>query len=102
MLKAIGALNMMSYGIESPNLTGNDSRSEDDARVRDCYTLIMANPLFKGSLNFDETAKDLSQACKTKKTEWLFLAQLKAGGRCAACLSLDHRIGPISPWMALS
>ncbi len=84
----IGAMNMMLHGIESPNLTGEDSLSEDDAGVRDCYTLILANPPFKGSLNYDETAKDLLQTCKTKKTELLFialfLAQLKAGGRCAA------------------
>lgn len=84
----IGAMNMMLHGIESPNLTGEDSLSEDDSSVRDCYTLILANPPFKGSLNYDETAKDLLQMCKTKKTELLFLAlflaQLKAGGRCAA------------------
>ncbi len=84
----IGAMNMMQHGIESPNLTGGDSLSDDDGAVRDCYTLILANPPFKGSLNYDETAKDLLQMCKTKKTELLFLAlflaQLKTGGRCAA------------------
>ena len=84
----IGAMNLMLHGIESPNLTGEDSLSEDDSDVRDQYTLILANPPFKGSLNYDETAKDLLQLCKTKKTELLFIAlflsQLKAGGRCAA------------------
>ena len=84
----IGAMNMMLHGIESPNLTGEDSLSQDADAARDRYTLILANPPFKGSLNYDETAKDLLQMCKTKKTELLFLAlflsQLKAGGRCAA------------------
>ena len=83
----IGAMNMMLHGIESPNLTGEDSLSQDADAVRDKYTMILANPPFKGSLNYDETAKDLLQTCKTKKTELLFLAlflaQLKAGGRCA-------------------
>ena len=79
---------MMLHGIESPDLTGEESLSEDDSAARDRYTLILAHPPFKGSLNYDETAKDLLQMCKTKKTELLFpalfLAQLKAGGRCAA------------------
>jgi type I restriction enzyme M protein len=84
----IGAMNMMLHGIESPDLHGEDSLSQDADAVRDRYTLILANPPFKGSLNYDETAKDLLQMCKTKKTELLFLAlflaQLKPGGRCAA------------------
>ena len=84
----IGAMNMMLHGIELPNLGGDDSLSQDADAVRERYSLILANPPFKGSLNYDETAKDLLQMCKTKKTELLFLAlflaQLKSGGRCAA------------------
>jgi type I restriction enzyme M protein len=54
--------------------------------------LVLANPPFKGSLNYDEVAKDLLQVVRTKKTELLFvglfLRQLKAGGRCA-CIVPD-------------
>lgn len=89
----IGAMNMMLHGIENPDITSFDSLSQDEAGdLRDRFTLILANPPFKGSLNYDEVAKDLLQTCKTKKTELLFLAlflaQLKAGGRCA-CIVPD-------------
>ena len=55
---------------------------EDEA-----YSLILANPPFAGSLDYETTAKDLLQVVKTKKTELLFLALflrlLKPGGRAA-------------------
>ncbi len=83
----IGAMNMMLHGIESPNLTGEDSLSQGADATRERYTLILANPPSHASLNLDETAKDLLQMCDTYETELLFLAlflaQLKAGGRCA-------------------
>jgi type I restriction enzyme M protein len=49
--------------------------------------LILANPPFAGNLDYENTAKDLLQIVKTKKTELLFLALflrlLKTGGRAA-------------------
>lgn len=84
----IGAMNMTLHGIDNPAIEDRDSLSEDHADKRDAYTLILANPPFKGSLDYDGTAKDLLQVNKTKKTELLFISlflkQLKAGGRCAA------------------
>ena len=51
------------------------------------YTLVLANPPFAGSLDYEAVAKDLLQVVKTKKTELLFLALflrlLKPGGRAA-------------------
>ena len=51
------------------------------------YSLILANPPFKGSLDYDTVSADLLKVCKTKKTELLFLAlmlrMLRVGGRCA-------------------
>src|SRR5271170_1270763 len=51
------------------------------------YSLVLANPPFAGSLDYEATAKDLQQIVKTKKTELLFLALflrlLKVGGRAA-------------------
>lgn len=84
----IGAMNMTLHGIDNPAIAERDSLSQGHADQRDAYTLILANPPFKGSLDYDGAAKDLLQVCKTKKTELLFLSlflkQLKAGGRCAA------------------
>ncbi len=88
----IGAMNMTLHGVENPLIVDRDSLSEDHAEQRNAYSLILANPPFKGSLNYDETAKDLLQISKTKKTELLFislfLAQLTPGGRCA-CIVPD-------------
>ena len=88
----IGAMNMTLHGIDNPMIADRDSISEDHADQRDAYTLILANPPFKGSLDYDGTAKDLLQVSKTKKTELLFISlflkQLKAGGRCA-CIVPD-------------
>lgn len=48
---------------------------------------MLANPPFAGSLDYENTAKDLLQIVKTKKTELLFLGLflrlLKPGGRAA-------------------
>jgi type I restriction enzyme M protein len=83
----IGAMNMTLHGIDDPLIEDRDSLSEDHADQREKYTLVLANPPFKGSLDYDGTAKDLLQITKTKKTELLFISlilqQLKPGGRCA-------------------
>ncbi|MCP3671046.1 MAG: SAM-dependent DNA methyltransferase, partial [Gammaproteobacteria bacterium] len=88
----IGAMNMTLHGIDNPQIENRDSLSEDHADKRDAYTLILANPPFKGSLDYEGTAKDLLQVTKTKKTELLFISlflkQLKPGGRCA-CIVPD-------------
>lgn len=88
----IGAMNLLLHGIENPNLTGRDSLAESNADNRKRYTVILANPPFKGSLDYESAAKDLLQAVRTKKTELLFLAlfigMLKTGGRCA-CIVPD-------------
>lgn len=83
----IGAMNLMLHGVDDPNIQRLDSLSEDNT-VRDAYTLIMANPPFKGSLDKETVAKDLRNVAATTKTELLFLAlflkSLKVGGRCAS------------------
>ena len=82
----IGAMNMMLHGVESPNIEYRDSLSESNTD-RDKYTLVLANPPFKGSLDYDSVSADLLKVTKTKKTELLFLTLflkiLKKGGRCA-------------------
>jgi type I restriction enzyme M protein len=83
----IGAMNMQLHGVEHPNLIGKDALSEANAEVRDRFTLILANPPFKGSLDYDAVENSLLKVVETKKTELLFLAlmlrMLKTGGRCA-------------------
>lgn len=87
----IGAMNMMTHGVESPYIEYRDSLSEQNLD-KDKFSLILANPPFKGSLDADAVSGDLLKVCKTKKTELLFLAlfirMLKIGGRCA-CIVPD-------------
>ncbi len=87
----IGAMNMMTHGVENPDIQYKDSLS-DQNQDKDRHTLILANPPFKGSLNYDVVSDDLLKVVKTKKTELLFLAlflrMLQNGGRCA-CIVPD-------------
>jgi type I restriction enzyme M protein len=68
-------------------IVARDSLSEENAGEAGRYSLILANPPFAGSLDYEQTAKDLQRVVKTKKTELLFLALflrlLKTGGRAA-------------------
>src|ERR1041385_4150693 len=83
----IGSMNMLLHGVESPDIRYRDSLAQDHAGEEEKYTLVLANPPFAGSLDYENTAKDLLQIVKTKKTELLFLALflrlLKPGGRGA-------------------
>ena len=83
----IGAMNLMQHGIENPNISYKDSLSEDN-EDNNIYTLVLANPPFKGSIDSERTSKDLLNITKTKKTELLFLALflriLRTGGRAAS------------------
>ncbi|MGZ4956958.1 MAG: HsdM family class I SAM-dependent methyltransferase [Methylobacter sp.] len=83
----IGSMNMLLHGVENPDIRYQDSLAEDHAGDEEKYSLILANPPFAGSLDYENTAKDLLAIVKTKKTELLFLALflrlLKPGGRAA-------------------
>ncbi len=83
----IGSMNLALHGVENPDIRYKDSLAQDHAEDEDRYSLILANPPFAGSLDYDNTAKDLLAIVKTKKTELLFLALflrlLKPGGRAA-------------------
>ena len=87
----IGAMNMMTHGVDNPFIEYRDSLSDQNPD-REAYSLILANPPFKGSLDEDIVSTDLLKLCKTKKTELLFIAlflrMLKVGGRCA-CIVPD-------------
>ena len=87
----VGAMNMMTHGVDNPNIDYRDSLSDRNTDTGK-YSIILANPPFKGSLDADTVSADLLKVCKTKKTELLFLAlflrMLKIGGRCA-CIVPD-------------
>lgn len=82
----IGAMNMMLHGVDNPNIDYRDSLSEIN-KDKEKYTLVLANPPFKGSLDYEAVSNDLLKIAKTKKTELLFLSLfiriLKPGGRAA-------------------
>lgn len=83
----IGSMNMALHGVDNPDIRYKDSLGQDHAGDVEKYSLILANPPFAGSLDYENTAKDLLALVKTKKTELLFLALflrlLKPGGRAA-------------------
>ena len=87
----VGAMNMMTHGVDNPNIDYRDSLSDQNTDTSR-YSIILANPPFKGSLDADTVSTDILKVCKTKKTELLFLAlflrMLKIGGRCA-CIVPD-------------
>jgi type I restriction enzyme M protein len=83
----IGSMNMLLHGVESPEIQHRDSLAQDHADQAESYSLVLANPPFAGALDYENTARDLQQIVRTRKTELLFLALflrlLKTGGRAA-------------------
>ena len=83
----IGSMNMLLHGVENPDIRYRDSLAQADDDDAEKYSLVLANPPFAGSLDYESTAKDLQQIVKTKKTELLFVALflrlLQTGGRAA-------------------
>jgi type I restriction enzyme M protein len=73
--------------VDQPDIKYQDSLSEENT-TSNKFSLILANPPFKGSLDYEAVSKDLLSVSKTKKTELLFLAvmlrMLKVGGRAAS------------------
>jgi type I restriction enzyme M protein len=73
--------------VENTDIRYKDSLAQTDDDDAERYSLLLANPPFAGSLDYESTAKDLQRIVKTKKTELLFLALflrlLQTGGRAA-------------------
>ncbi|MGM5470645.1 type I restriction-modification system subunit M [Flavobacteriaceae bacterium LMO-SS05] len=82
----IASMNLFLHGVEEPNIVDVDAVSKDNT-VSDAYTLVLANPPFKGTIDKESIAPGLRNVTDTTKTELLFLAlmlrQLKKGGRAA-------------------
>ena len=88
----IAAMNLLLHGIDTPRVhycdTLSNSFPEKYLRESENYfDVILANPPFKGSLDYDDVHPSLLKKVKTKKTELLFitliLRMLKPGGRSA-------------------
>ncbi len=86
----IAAMNLMQHHIEDPNINYKNGLTIPEANQVDeknKYSVILANPPFKGSLDKNTIHPELIAVAKTSKTELLFIAQflklLKIGGRAA-------------------
>lgn len=93
----IASMNLLLHGIEHPNLIPKDALSKGNDSVKEAYTLVLANPPFKGSLDYDAVEPGLLKKTKTKKTELLFLALIlrimKKGGRAAVIVPQGVQFG---------
>ena len=79
----IGAMNMALHGVEGANVAYRDSLAEDHTEDAGRYSLVLANPPFAGSLDYETTAKDLqrSQAVLlTRRGDKLRLGATHEGG----------------------
>lgn len=87
----ISAMNLMLHSITNPEITYKDSVSKQNS-VSDKFTICLANPPFKGTVDAESINDNLKAVTNTKKTELLFLALflriLKKGGQCA-CIVPD-------------
>ena len=87
----ISAMNLMLHSINHPEIDYQDSVSKQN-QISDRFTVCLANPPFKGTVDAESISDDLKAVANTKKTELLFLAlfvrMLKKGGRCA-CIVPD-------------
>ena len=107
----IAAMNLMLHGIEQPNIHYQDALSASFEKgtnlpnAATAFTAVLANPPFKGSLDFPDVAPDLLRTVKTKKTELLFVAlilrMLKSGGRSATIVPDGVLFGSSSAHRAL-
>ena len=87
----ISAMNLMLHSITNPDIDYKDSVSKQN-NVSNKYTVCLANPPFKGTVDAESINDNLKAVTNTKKTELLFLALflrlLQKGGRCA-CIVPD-------------
>ena len=87
----ISAMNLMLHSIANPEVDYKDSVSKQN-QISGKYTICLANPPFKGTIDAESINDNLKAITNTKKTELLFVAlflrMLKKGGRCA-CIVPD-------------
>lgn len=87
----ISAMNLMLHSISTPEIDYKDSVSKQNT-ISNAFTIVLANPPFKGTIDAESISDNLKAVTNTKKTELLFIALflrlLKKGGQCA-CIVPD-------------
>ena len=87
----ISAMNLMLHSITHPRIEYKDSVSKQN-NISGKFSVVLANPPFKGTIDAESIHDNLKNVTNTKKTELLFLAlflrMLRKGGRCA-CIVPD-------------
>lgn len=82
----ISAMNLILHGVDEPDIQYADSLSSN-FEEKNKYTVVLANPPFKGSIDAGDINPSLKKVVETKKTELLFLALIERildmGGRAA-------------------
>lgn len=106
----VGAMNLQMHGIDNPHLQYQDALSADNT-IKDKFSLILANPPFTGSVDYDgievslKKALNASKTSKNAKTELLFLAlmlrMLRPGGRCAVIVPAGVLFGSTQSHLAI-
>ena len=106
----IAAMNLMLHGVDNPAIHYQDTLSTGFTdrfpnAATDRFDIILANPPFKGSLDFEDVHTSLLRQVKTKKTELLFvtliLRMLKQGGRSATIVPDGVLFGSSGAHLAL-
>jgi type I restriction enzyme M protein len=106
----IAAMNLMLHGVDDPDIHYQDTLSNGFSErfpkaANDGFDIVLANPPFKGSLDYEDVDSGLLRLVKTKKTELLFLVlilrMLKAGGRSATIVPDGVLFGSSTAHVAL-
>lgn len=106
----IAAMNMMLHGVDNPDIHYQDTLSNSfpekfPKSSSEGFDIVLANPPFKGSLDFEDVHAGLLRQVKTKKTELLFLVlilrMLKTGGRSATIVPDGVLFGSSTAHVAL-
>lgn len=100
----IGSMNLMLNGVDDPDVRAQDSLSNQNT-CEGYYSLIMANPPFSGTLDYEVVNDSLLTLTRTKKTELLFMSlfirMLELGGRCASIVPDGVLFGTSTAHLAL-
>jgi len=106
----IASMNLLLHGIDAPDIHYQDTLSNSfpdrfPEMASDHFNVILANPPFKGSLDYEDVHASLLSKVKTKKTELLFvtliLRMLKMGGRSATIVPDGVLFGSSKAHLAL-
>lgn len=106
----VAAMNLMLHGVDNPDIHYQDTLSTGFSdkypqAASDGFDVILANPPFKGTLDFEDVHPGLLRKVKTKKTELLFLVlilrMLKTGGRSATIVPDGVLFGSSTAHVAL-